>query len=212
MKQTIEYSITTNHDIYTNQAKNFERVYLLLHGYLLDGEFMYKTIQDKLPKDALIIAPNGPFIVPQKKGESYYPKFAWYFFDPSKQTFYINYEPAADYIKNIIKKFNPNKKPITIIGYSQGGYLSPKISEVVQEVDTVIGMACVFRNTKFNYRKNVTFHQIHGDIDVAVEMKGALEEWATLKDKGNLGQFIELADVGHRLSSEFKNALKDLIS
>ena len=42
-------------------------------------------------------------------------------------------------------------------------------------------------------------------------MPGALEEWAILKERGNQGKFIELDEVGHRLSTEFLVALKDLL-
>lgn len=211
MKQTNNIQLSLNHDLYTNNVDHFDSIYLLLHGYLLDGEFMFNKLKDALPKNSLIIAPNGPFMVPQKKGEEYFPKYSWYFFDPNKKSFYINYEPAADYLKTILSKYNPNKKPVTIIGYSQGGYLSPKVAEIVPEVKKVIGLACVFRNTKFEFRSDITFHQIHGNIDLAVEMPGALAEWCILKDRGNTGEFIELADVGHRLSPEFLTALEDLL-
>lgn len=211
MKQTNTISVTTEHDLHTNELKDFNEVYLLLHGYLLDGGYIYKKLKETLPKDALILAPNGPFLVPFKKGEAYLPKFAWYFFDPSLKTFYINYEPAAEYIKTIIDKYNPHKKPVNIIGYSQGGYLSPKVAEAIPEVKRVIGLACVFRNTKFEYRSDVTYHQIHGNNDLAVEMSGALEEWNILKDKGNQGKFIELDEVGHKLNSEFFTALESLL-
>lgn len=211
MKEEILIPVTTSHNLHTNKQQNFKRVYLLLHGYLLDGEFMFNKLKESLPQDALILAPNAPFLVPQKKADEYLPKYAWYFFEPTKKTFYINYRPAAEYLKDILKKYNPENKPVTLIGYSQGGYLSPKVAEIVEEVDAVIGLACVFRNQKFNFRPNVTFHQIHGNIDVAVEMSGALEEWAILKERGNQGEFIELADVGHRLTQEFITALSDLI-
>lgn len=211
MKQTNKIQISIDHDLYTNNLKEFDSIYLLLHGYLLDGEFMYNKLKESLPENSLIIAPNGPFMVPQKKGEEYFPKYGWYFFDPLKKSFYINYEPAAEYLKTILSIYNPKKKPVTIIGYSQGGYLSPKVAQIIPEITKVIGLACVFRNTKFNYRNDVVYHQIHGNIDLAVEMAGALEEWVTLKEKGNSGQFIELDEVGHRFSNEYLTSLQSIL-
>lgn len=211
MKQTNNIQLNIEHDLYTNNLQEFDSIYLLLHGYLLDGDFIYNKLKSSLPENSLVIAPNGPFMVPQKKREEYFPKYGWYFFDPSKKTFYINYDPAADYLKKILSKYNPNKKPVTIIGYSQGGYLSPKVAELIPEVNKVIGLACVFRNGKFNYRSDITYHQIHGNMDLAVEMPGALHEWSILKDQGNTGEFIELDEIGHRLSEEYINALTSLL-
>lgn len=211
MKETFSLPITYDHTLYTNQCKDFKRICVLLHGYLLDGEFMFQKLNSLFDQETLVLAPNGPFMIPQKKGEEFFPKYGWYFFDPHKQAFYINYEPAALYLKNILDRYNPDHKPVTLIGYSQGGYLTPKVAELVPEVNTVIGLACVFRNERFHYRSDVIYHQIHGDNDVVVEMNGALEEWAILKDKGNPGKFMELLDTGHKLSLEFITALKELL-
>ena len=211
MKESLALPLLFNHDVYTNQAKDFERIYLLLHGYLLDGAFMFDKLKNILLDKSLILAPNGPFVVPQKKGDSYLAKYSWYFFDPHTKAFYINYEPAAHFLKTMLEHYNAFKKPVTIIGYSQGGYLSAKVAELITEVDSVVGMACVFRNEKFQYRSNVSYHQIHGNLDGVVEMTSALDEWAILKEKGNNGTFIELAEIGHRLTSEYFTALKDLI-
>jgi predicted esterase len=211
MKDVLNIPITHDHIIHTNEAKDFNQVFVLLHGYLLDGEYMYERLQDLLPKDALILAPNGPFTVPVKKKEEYLAKYAWYFFDPHKQTFYIKYEPAADYIQEILSSYNPENKPVTLIGYSQGGYLSPKVAEIIPSVKKVIGLACVFRNTKFDYRQDVIYHQIHGSADVAVEYAGAVKEFEILKEKGNAGQFITLKDIGHKLKDEFFPPLKELL-
>lgn len=210
MKLTNTISVETEHHLHSNNLETFEHVYLLLHGYLLDGEYMFNKIGKHLPKDSLIIAPNGPFTVPFKKGEEYLPKYAWYFYDPNKKTFYINYEPAAEYVKKVLKLYNPDSKPVTVIGYSQGGYLSPKVAEVVDEVKEVIGLACVFRTNKFT-QKDIPYHQVHGNIDIAVEFSNALEEYAKMKEKGNIGKFIELDEVGHKINDEFISALKDLI-
>jgi predicted esterase len=212
MKLTLSLPMTLEHDIYSNQMQNFDRIYLLLHGYMLDGKFIQNILGPYLPKEQLILAPNGPFMVPYQKDNNYYPRFAWYFYDPHKKSFYINYDKACYYIKSILAIVNPDKKPVTVIGYSQGGYLSPKLAEDIPEIDTVIGLACVFRNSKFTFNPKVTYHQIHGDLDLVVELKQALDEWAMLKDKGNTGQFIELQEVGHKLSPEYFHSLQELLS
>ena len=215
MKHNLSIPITYQHEIYSNELDQFDRVFLLLHGYSLDGEFMLKKLREHLPQNALILAPNGPFLVPvkDKNKDAFLPRYAWYFFDPYQKSFYINYEPAAHYLTSVLKHFNPQKKPVTIIGYSQGGYLAPKVAEVESCVDSVIGMACVFRRSKFSYRIGVQYHQIHGTNDSIVDYKGALKEFKSLKEEGGqqVGDFITLPNTGHRLQSPYIQSLKKII-
>ena len=51
-------------EYHSNNIENPKQVLLLLHGYMLDGKFMYDVLKQYLPEDALIIAPNGPFHTP----------------------------------------------------------------------------------------------------------------------------------------------------
>lgn len=210
-KQFTNLNLRIPHEAEVYLPKNPKRVFLLLHGYLLDGKYVYDRIRDILPDDCAVIAPNGPFLVPVKKKEEFQAKHAWYFFDPNKQTYYINYDPAANFLKSMLIDMNLIRKPITVIGYSQGGYLAPKIAEIIPSVDTVIGLACTFRNSRFQFRQNVIYHQIHSERDLVVELEGSKEEFQTLRDRGNVGQFVTLTEAGHRLTEEYISELELLI-
>jgi len=201
--QKINISIQLDHGLVRNNPQNPKRIILLLHGYKLNGEFLYDTFIKIMPEDSLVIAPNGPFIVPVIKKESFSAGYAWYFFDPMKKHFYINYDPAAEYLKKMMQELNPNKLPITIIGYSQGGYLAPKVAEICPNVKSVIGVNCVFRSTKFTFKPEIQYHQIHGEIDLIVEPQGAEEEFNKLQTLGNTGSFTLLPEEGHKLSPRF---------
>lgn len=212
MKQTFRnIPLRTPHDVEIYRPANAKRVFLLLHGYLLNGAFMYQKLRDGLPDDCAVIAPNGPFIVPVKKRERFSPGFAWYFFDSYEKKFYINYEPGAEFVKSLLIELDLIKKPITIIGYSQGGYLAPKIAEIIPSVDTVIGLACIYRSERFKIRQQVMYHQIHSESDLIVDYKDAKNEFSQLREKGNVGQFISLKDNGHRLDEDYLRELKELI-
>jgi len=108
-------------------------------------------------------------------------------------------------------EMNLVRKPTTVIGYSQGGYLAPKVAEVIPAVDTVVGMACAFRNTKFEFRQNVILHQINAINDLVVDYENAKEEFQTLRERGNVGQFISLTESGHKLDEHYLDELKTLI-
>lgn len=199
------------HEAQVSLPSNPKRVYLLLHGFQQNGSFMFDQLRSVLPQDSAIIAPDGPLSTPIKRNEGYDLKYAWYFFDALNKKYLIDYMPAAEFLKSILLELNLLKKPITVIGYSQGGYLAPKIAEVIPSVDTVIGIACTFRNEKFAYRNSVMIHQINSNSDTIIDFEGAKEEFLTLRERGNLGRFIELEDVGHRLTNDYLLELSQLI-
>ena len=200
--------IRLKHEAEVHILVNPKKVFVLLHGYLLDGSFMYEKLLNFLPKESAIIAPNGPFMVPVKKQKGYFPRFAWYFFDPTKKTYYIDYIPAAEYIKSLLIEMELIRKPITVIGYSQGGYLAPKLAEMIPSVESVIGLACCFRNDYFKFRHDVLYHQINSTSDLVVDYEGAKQEFVTLRERGNLGRFVTLNDIGHKLDENYAQELK----
>jgi predicted esterase len=210
-KLGLEVELKLEHQIYIIEKGTPKRVYLLLHGYLLDGKYLLDTLKDTLPEDSLIIAPNGPFLVPVKKNERYKTKFAWYFFDPHKQNFYIDFEPASHYAKKVLDTYNTQKLPVTIIGYSQGGYLAPRIGNADTLVDSVIGMACAFRSSRFEFNEKIKYSQINSRSDLVVDFEGALSEFEKIKEKGNLGEFYTLNDSGHRIDKFYLEQLKTIL-
>lgn len=188
-----------------------KRVYLLLHGFKQTGSFIFDSLKSQLPEDCAVIAPNGPFHIPVEKDDGYHMRFAWYFFDPIRKSYFVDYKPAAEFIKSILIEMNLVKTPVTVIGYSQGGYLAPKVAELIPSVDTVIGLACAFRNQHFDVRKSVMIHQINSNSDPIIDFDGAKDEFQKLRERGNLGRFVELDGVGHRLTNDYLLELSQLI-
>ncbi len=211
-KQLSHISLRFKHNCYQSIPNHYNRVFLLLHGYLLDGEFMFNKLKDILPADSAIIAPDAPFPVPVKKHHEFRIKYGWYFFDPNKKLYYLNMESAVDYLKQVLDSLVTKDTPITVIGYSQGGYLAPKLAEHIPQIDTVIGMACKFRNEIFKYRSDVAYYQINGSADLVVDYPEAKKEFELLSNKGNRGEFITLEDIGHRLDDNYLQSLRSVLS
>ena len=199
------------HSVEAHFPVNPKKVYLLLHGYKQTGEFIFNQLRSVLPDDSVIIAPNGPFSLPVDKKDKFEMHYAWYFFDPKVRAYYIDYEPAAEFIKSLLIEMDIIRKPITVIGYSQGGYLAPKLAEIIPAIETVIGLACSFRNEKFEYRQSVIMHQINSKDDLIIDHEKAKEEFQVLRDRGNVGRFVSVEDTSHRLSEIYINELKTLI-
>lgn len=194
MKISKTYPIKHAHDIYTNNAEDYEKVVLLLHGFQLNGHFMYKRFEKLLPKDTLVIAPNAPFVVPLKKDNAWEPRYGWYFYDPNKKSFYINYEPAALWLSELMQDLNNKFKPLTIIGYSQGGFIAPKVAELIKQTEKVIGINAIFRSERFSIRDDVTYSQVHGTEDSIVSFGDARLEFNKIKATGANGDFFELKE------------------
>lgn len=195
------------------EHKNSERVFILLHGFQLDAQFIYKFFsQIKELKNDSILAPNGPYLSPFKKRGEFYKGYAWYFFDSQKSQYLIPFDPAISYIKQLVKKLKIEDKKITLIGYSQGGYIAPAIAYELDNVDSVIGIACCFRNSKFSIKNNINYIQIHSKADLVVDYNNAFEEHVKLTDRGARTEWISLEDSGHKLDIDYLEELRKLLS
>lgn len=207
LQKKIKLNLSLENTYHINDVENPRHVYVLLHGYMLDGKFMMDTFSPHLPKDSLIISPNAPFLIPHKKESGFVPRYSWYFYDPNIKSFYINYEPSAEYINQLIEKVAPPNLDVTLIGYSQGGYLSPKIAEINLSVKNVIGIACIFRHNRF-IEKSISYNQIHSKSDMIVNYDEAKTEFDKLE---HAGQFLTIQDARHKLSPPYFEKLKTLL-
>lgn len=193
--------------------KDNDRLYLLLHGFNESAEKVYKRVSPLLPGDALTLAPNGNFPIPVKKpNEGYTVNFGWYFYDNSTKTYFIDYDLPSEIIINLIKELGLENKKLYIIGYSQGGYLSPFVALKHGNVEKLIGMACVFRHKMFDYAPNFPMVAIHGKEDLMVSFEGQKESVEEMKDLGIDIDFIGLPEAGHRLDDDFKEALSKVLN
>ncbi len=204
--KTINLPLHLDCQFHTNECEDPKRIYLLLHGYMLDGKFMIDTLKQYLPNDALIISPNAPFLIPHKKGDTFFARYSWYFLEPKEKKFFVGLEPAARFLSDLLDQFN-KELPVTIIGYSQGGFLAPKVAQLCQRVDKVIGLACIFRNKYFE-KRDITYSQVHSVEDGIVSPEEAQTQFEMLNSKG---EFIKIDKIGHKLGPLYFDKLKTLI-
>lgn len=187
-----------------------DTLYLLLHGFNESGEKVYKRVAPLLPEEALILSPNGNFPLPVKKAnEGYTVNFGWYFYDNTSNTYFIDYDLPSEILINLIKELGLEKKKLYIIGYSQGGYLSPFVALKHGKVEKVIGMACVFRHKMFDSSPDFPMVAIHGKEDLMVSFEGQKTSVEEMRAKNIDIEFVELKDSGHRLDDAFKKAISE---
>ena len=187
------------------------RVYLLLHGYGENGDKAFRHMapallpsdNDNNDDDILILAPNAPFPIPSKVGVPV-AAFAWYFYDPVREVFHIDYSCPASILKALLFHLGLHERPTTVIGFSQGGYLAPFVGEKVASIDHVIGVACRFREDKLGDTLSFRLDGIHGSEDEIVDPHNAQKSHAKLlqdrKGRGRVeGQFHLLEGEGHTM-------------
>lgn len=168
----------------TRRPEAPEEVILLLHGLGERGKRIFRKLLPYLPKNALIIAPNGPFPIPrQKEGRLDY-GHSWYFYDKFERKYFINQDLAKFWLRDLLKLENPYQLPVTIIGFSQGGYLAPLAGREIPATKLVIGLACEFRTSLIHENPSFPLFGIHGEQDEVVTLKGAKEEIKALEEKG----------------------------
>lgn len=212
-----QYKSTGLHQFSTieNECAKAVEFFILLHGYSESAKVIYKRLGQKINKlkgeNCKIIAINGlfPLVRPfeilknneKNREEKNILGFAWYFYDSSKDQFLIDYEVPAKTISHWINHINPNNLPVTIIGYSQGGYLAPFIAcELNKNVKRVIGINCSFRYQMLPQIPNFRLDQFQGREDQIIDTKLAFERFDYLKKKGMKGEFHWVDGVDHKLT------------
>jgi len=184
---------------------------LLLHGYGEKAETIFRKLSSVLPSDVKIICPNGPFPMPKKTDEGFKMSYAWYFFDPIREQFFIDYDLPATLLQKFIKTQDLDQLPLTIIGYSQGGYLAPFVGQKLSNTTHVIGINCRFRYDMMNSEINFRLDAIHGAADNLVDPVKAHKSFNILKNKGIKGEFHIIEGEGHTLSNPIKKCLAKII-
>ena len=194
------------------------RRYLLLHGYAERGEKMFNRIASLLPPDGEIIAPSGPFPLPgrfplseQRDEQQFVKSFAWYFYDKAAQHFFIDYTIPSRLLRNLIIELD--ELPLTIIGYSQGGYLSLFAACEIPQCDHIIGINSSWREDKLHpdaSLKKLRVDSINGEKDKIVDPVYARKRHERLLAKGATGTFHSIKGGEHRWGKEYGEKLQKI--
>ena len=119
---------------------NSDRVILLLHGYAQNSQEIIDSFKSLIDEsDAHWLVPNGVFPIPKKRKDYISYRFAWYFYNTVKQEYYIDFDYPSHVLSGLLAKLNTKDKAVTIIGYSQGGYLAPFVAQRYPQAQKVIG-------------------------------------------------------------------------
>ncbi len=184
--------------LYVN--RNSSLLYILLHGYQQNAEWMLKKFENRISNASLLI-PQGPFPVPFQKGNSIHRVFSWYFFDIEKQAYYIDMQSSISAILNLpeIKKHSQ----VRILGFSQGGFLAPFVAQEISQCKEVLLLNAVLRYDDLAESAHFKIYQYHGVKDEIIPMKRAQLAHQKYLDRGNAGKFYQILGDTHKIDDEF---------
>ncbi len=196
-----------------------DQVILLLHGLHERGLRIYRKLIKFLPERALVLAPNAPFPLPREKNGRTEYGFCWYFYDRNTRSYYLNQTLAVSWLKEFLASKNISHLPLTIIGFSQGGYLAPLIGDTVPQTKLVIGLGCEFRDNLVSEKMKYPLIGLHGANDKIVNVEHSKADAERLMSKGlNIkwesipGTAHEISDLmGKRVSSLLEEYGKDCL-
>jgi predicted esterase len=217
--------IQSNNTFGEESLSEFEEVYLLLHGYSEEGKKIYKRLGRKIAekyeqedKKVLILAPNGLYPMPKAfplekdvGAEDLLQGFAWYFYHPGSNTFLIDYKVPAISLAGWLNKLNSSNIPVTIIGYSQGGYLSPFLGLETNSVKRVIGINCAFREDLMTETPKFRMDLVQGREDTIIETGLASKRFEKLKGRGIEGEYHWVENADHKLCPKVADAVLKIL-
>jgi predicted esterase len=214
----IEVPGTLISDYVLRRPENPRSLVILLHGYRLTGDFIYKQFSPGLPEDAVVLAPNGPYPVPDRKPDgSFRAGFSWYFFNPATpDRYFIDMENSIRLLEGMVNQLGLGDLPKTIVGYSQGGYLAPFVAARLSRVEQVVGVASEFlyeemKGSLPHWPPSYRMDSIHGERDEVVSFESSKENHSRLSADGVRGEFKALKDVGHLIESAIRDAVRSAV-
>lgn len=190
-------------------------VCLCLHGYAEAGDYFFNKLKKYLPKEATIVSPNGPFLVPVLTQKGYRMGHSWYFYDGRSDEYIVDMSIAIEYVYEILKQENLLDQPVRIIGYSQGGYLAPFVGLKLSQTKQVIGLNCQFLDDEIKEASATApkfrMDALNGKKDEVVEYKNALHSVENLKKRGVKATFGLVDNGNHHVKEEFLEKLPELL-
>lgn len=184
---------------------------LLLHGYAENGQIILEKLASTLPDNAAVLAPNGLFPIPRRTEKADRIGCSWYFYDRSKQDYFIDMKPAIGFLEKGVERLGFQFLPKRIVGFSQGGYLAPFVGHRLSATRQVIGIGCEYLCEEWPAGFSFRVDAIHGDQDPVVPLEEARESHELLGPRGIPGSFTLLENTGHQIDERVRDRVSQLL-
>ncbi|MGI4993104.1 acyl-CoA thioester hydrolase/BAAT C-terminal domain-containing protein [Halobacteriovorax sp. GFR7] len=192
-----------------------QKTLLVLHGFAQNNEQIKENIVDKLSPQILesfrILIPNGVFPIPKIRPKQITYRYSWYFYDHTRQKYYIDMSTPIEALGNFLKAKDIEFKDVTIVGYSQGGYLAPIMASNLPGIHASIAINANTRVDKLGENLNFKHLSIHNEGDPVVEFENSHNSFLQLKKKITDAQYESFKINTHEISPENIKALESYL-
>jgi pimeloyl-ACP methyl ester carboxylesterase len=159
-----------------------------------------------------LLAPNGPFPVPVKRGDEYKEAYAWYFWDYAADAVIMPPSIAVNLLTQLIDDLGYHDTPKVLVGFSQGGFLMPHLLPHLKNVKGLIAVGSSFRPDDYPAQLGVPVHAIHGGADEIIDPVGARRQFNLLKNAHpHDGTFHLVPGLGHTVNEQASALLLEII-
>lgn len=193
---------------------------LLLHGYDQVGKYMQAKLDKYIPQDWAYISPNALFPIPHWDGQFPAPGwreqnlrlgYTWYFYQSKTKEYFIDMQPALEFLETGVRKLGFNDLPKIVVGFSQGGYVAPFIAQKLKHVRQVVCISSEFIPERLPDKLPFRLDGIFGDSDSIADIEAAKETHAKCLSKGISGEFHTVAGASHDISPSVGEALRNVL-
>ncbi|CAM2068910.1 Abhydrolase-2 domain-containing protein [Sulfidibacter corallicola] len=194
---------------YELEGDDSGEILILLHGFGQRGAVIQTKLQPFLKNmEAMRIAPDAPFPIPEKTAGGFRLGFTWYFFDPKTGIYHVDMQQAVTQVSALVRAMDWWHRPKRVIGYSQGGYLAPFVGLALERVTQVIGINCRFRAESLTGKLPFRLDAVHGARDLMVDPKRAASCHGEILERGNEGEFHLVEGAGHGIGDDIGRAVE----
>ena len=186
---------------------------IFLHGFGETFGHLWRHFKNYIPDQYGILAPNGPFPLPQKNFNSpeWKLRFCWYFYDSAKKEYFIDQRFPAEVLTNLINDLSLGEIEKKIIGFSQGGYLAPFLGKNLKNVNTCISINSEYKHLMLPEKLPFVISNICGEDDEIVDPKNCQNSHKMMIKQGNTGEFILLSETGHQINNKIVKTVLDTL-
>jgi predicted esterase len=198
---------------YVHENANPGKTLLLLtHGYADTGASFLRRTLPNLDDRFEILAPNGPFPLPQRVDGQWKEAYGWYFADISANRIFVHPQVAAGGVAGLVRKLGLEERPKILLGFSQGGYFLPHVARELKRVKRLIVIGAGFHPQFFPEfgLANTPVDAIHGDADDVIPLAEAKGDFERLP-QGTRGAFHVIPGMTHVIDDNGRAALAKLL-
>lgn len=179
---------------------------LVLHGFAQNNEMIKETLVDKLSSEVMnkyrIIIPNGILPIPKIRPKVIHYRYSWYFYDHSKGHYHIDMQAPISALENFFKALKVPMSSVTLLGYSQGGYLAPIMASYLKGIKASIAINANTRVDKLGENKSFKHLSIHNEGDPMVDFENSYKSYEKLKELVSDSEYKSFNIDSHEIQQE----------